>query len=64
MLVQKKESEERRTGKGKADVIIEHGHFAYCPGVLELERRLLLYTQDDTVLASDTHSTSALAHGF
>lgn len=41
------------TGKGQANVIIEHDDFADSPRVLELQNRFLLDTKDYDVLASN-----------
>lgn len=35
------------TRESEADVVVEHGDLAHRPGVLQLERRLLLDTEDD-----------------
>ena len=54
----------RRTGKGEADVIVEHDDLAHCARVLELENRLLLDAEDDNVLPADAHSTRAATDGL
>ncbi len=39
-----------RTSEGKADVVVQHGDLANCPRILQLEDRLLLYTEHNDVL--------------
>ena len=36
-------------------MVIQHGDFAYCPGILQLEDGLLLDTKDYYVLASNAN---------
>jgi len=48
------------TGKGDTDVVVKHSDLAHRPGVLELERRLLLHAENDTRLAAHTDLLSVL----
>jgi hypothetical protein len=41
------------TSKGEADVIVQHDGLSDRTGILQLEDRLLLYAEDDDVLAAD-----------
>lgn len=48
------------TSKGNADVVVQHRDLADRPGVLELERRLLLDAEHDARLAADADLMSAV----
>lgn len=41
------------TGKGKADMIVQHGNLPDSTGILQLQHGLLLHAQYDNVLAAD-----------
>ena len=43
------------TGEGKANVIIKHGNFADSSWILKLKRRLLFYSENDDILATDSY---------
>ena len=44
----------RLTRKCQANVIVQHDNFAYCPGVLKLQNRLLLDSEDYYIFPAHT----------
>jgi hypothetical protein len=53
-----------RTGKGKADVVVNHGDLADRSRVLQLEGRLLLDAEHDARRRLDTDGGRALGDGL